>query len=324
MPPGRGRDSGGGRFDGVPEARRAPEPSMRISGAAVALQTCADAALAGARAARRAGPADLVAKEDPVLGHHAIVSAADYRSQRAILGVLGRAMPGVPVVCEETPEDAPARSAEAVRRQARQRRFVVDELDGSASFVAGHHEWAVSVACVDGVTHAAGAVCAPEVFGGALFYAGRGRGAFLRRGRRPPVRLRVKGLPPRESYVLTGPDSLLHRYPAHNALTTAIASECRTLNVVGSCALAMALVAAGCASLLFQPLQSVWDWAAGRLLVEEAGGVVLFYEMEGRRIVPVPRLQARHYDPRRRVVGLVAGECGLAREALERLAALMP
>ena len=294
---------------------------MGTRGSALALRTCTAAAVAGARAARRAGPADLVTKDDPVLGHHAVVSAADYRSQRAILGVLGRAMPDVPVICEETAEDAPVRSPSAIRRQAGQRRFIVDELDGSASFVAGHHEWSVSVACVDGLTHTAGAVCAPEVFSGALFHAERGGGAFLRKGRRPQVRLRVRRLRLREAYVLTGPDALLHRYPAHNSFVTAIASECRTLNVVGSCALALGLVAAGCASLLVQPLQSVWDWAAGRLLVEEAGGVVHFYEMEGRRIMPIRRLQARHYDPRHRAVGFVAGERELAQEALRRLAA---
>jgi myo-inositol-1(or 4)-monophosphatase len=295
---------------------------MRPSRPALALQACTDAALAGARAARRAGPADLATKDDPVLGHHAVVSAADYRSQKAILGVLGRTLPDVPVICEETAEGTPAPSGAGLRRLATQRRFVVDELDGSASFVCGHHEWSVSVACVDGLAHTAAAVCAPDIGGGLLFHAVRGGGAFLRKGRGAPVRLRVAKRPMPAAYVLTGPDTLLHRYPAHNRFATAIASECRTLNVVGSCALALGLVAAGTASLLVQPPQSVWDWAAGRLLVEEAGGVVLFYEMEGRRIVPVRRLQARHYDPRRRVVGLVAGERGLAREALERLAAV--
>lgn len=295
--------------------------SMRPPGSALALQACTDAALAGARAARRAGPADLVTKDDPVLGHHAVVSAADYRSQKAILGVLGRARPDVPVICEEAVEGAQAPSEAGLRRLAKRQRFIVDELDGSASFASGHHEWSVSVACVDGLTHTAAAVCAPDVGGGLLFRAQRGGGALVSRGRRAPVRLRVTRRPLRAAYVLTGPDTLLHRYPTHNALATAIASECRTLNVVGSCALAMGLVAAGTASLLVQPPQSVWDWAAGRLLVEEAGGAVLFYEMEGRRILPIRRLQARHYDPRRRVVGLVAGERALAREALERLAA---
>ena len=76
---------------------------MRSPGAALALQTSTDAAVAGARGARRAGPADLVAKDEPVLGHHAVVSAADFRSQKAILGVLGHAMPGVPVVCDGAP-----------------------------------------------------------------------------------------------------------------------------------------------------------------------------------------------------------------------------
>lgn len=284
------------------------------------LRACTEAAVAGARAAKLAGPTELVTKDDPVLGHHAVVSAADYGSQRAILDVLGRAMPKVPVVCEETAEGTWTDAK--LGRLATKRRFVVDELDGSASFVSGHHEWSVSVACVDGLAHTAGAVCAPDIQSGLLFHAARGGGAHLRRGQRPPVRLRVKRRPLREAYVLTGPDSLLRRYPAHNALTTSLASECRTLNVVGSCALAMALVAAGCASLLVQPLQSVWDWAAGRLLVEEAGGVVLFYEMDGARIVPVRTLQARHYDPRQRVVGLVAGERALAREALERLEGL--
>jgi myo-inositol-1(or 4)-monophosphatase len=287
---------------------------------ALELRACTEAAVAGARAAKHAGPRELVTKDDPVLGHHAIVSAADYGSQRAILGVLGRAMPGAPVVCEETVEGAAEWTDASLRRLARKRRFVVDELDGSASFVAGHHEWSVSVACVDGLAHTAGAVCAPDIQSGLLFHAVSGGGAFLRKGQRPPVRLRVAKLPLRAAYVLTGPDTLLRRYPAHNAVATGIASECRTMNVVGSCALALGLVAAGTASLLVQPPQSVWDWAAGRLLVEEAGGVVLFYEMQGRRIVPVPRLQMRHYDPRRRVVGLVAGERTLAREALERLA----
>lgn len=289
-------------------------------GSAVALRACVLAAVAGARAARRAGPAELATKDDPVLGHHAVVSAADYAAQGAILGVLGRAMPGVPVVCEEAVEGAAAWDDPALRRLARQRRFVVDELDGSASFAAGHHEWSVSVACVDGLAPLAGAVCAPDVRSGLLFHAARGGGAFLREDGRAAVRLRVAGLPLRAAYVLTGPDALLRRYPAHNAAVTALASECRTMNVVGSCALALALVAAGTASLLLQPPQSVWDWAAGRLLVEEAGGAVLFYEMEGRRIAPLRRLQARHYDPRRRVVGLVAGERRLAREALDRLA----
>ena len=49
---------------------------------------------------------------------------------------------------------------------------------------------------------------------------------------------------------------------------------------------------------------------------------MLFYETEGCRIAPVRRLQARHYDPRHRAVGFVAGERELAREALRRLVAV--
>ena len=64
---------------------------------AIVLRACVEASVAGARAAKLAGPKALATKDDPVLGHHAVVSAADYASQRAILAVLGRAVPKAPV-----------------------------------------------------------------------------------------------------------------------------------------------------------------------------------------------------------------------------------
>ena len=45
--------------------------------------------------------------------------------------------------------------------------------------------------------------------------------------------------------------------------------------MLGSCALHMCLVAAGCADAHFSQGISVWDIAAGYLVVQEAGGVIV-------------------------------------------------
>ena len=45
--------------------------------------------------------------------------------------------------------------------------------------------------------------------------------------------------------------------------------------MLGSCALHMCLVAAGCADAHFSQGISVWDIAAGYLMVQEAGGVIV-------------------------------------------------
>ena len=58
---------------------------------------------------------------------------------------------------------------------------------------------------------------------------------------------------------------------------------------------------------LVQPLHFPWDWAAGKVLVEEAGGKLIFYEMENGRIEPIDKLKPKHYNPDKRTVGFVAG-----------------
>jgi fructose-1,6-bisphosphatase/inositol monophosphatase family enzyme len=257
------------------------------------------------------------------MGHHAVVSGADYRSQRAVLEVLAAFRADSWVVCEEavTERVAGLRIGDdlPVTEFGRQGAFFVDELDGSSSFATGHYEWSVSVAYVDALVHRAAAVYAPAIGGGWLFQASRGQGAFLASQGTAPVPLRVSPARMRDAYVLVGPDMLLGRYPLHNRLAVVVADACRTMNASGSCALALGLVSAGRAQLLIQPPQCPWDWAAGRLLVEEAGGVVLFYELVGSRVVPVRKLEPRHYDPAARAVGLLAGDEELAREALALL-----
>jgi fructose-1,6-bisphosphatase/inositol monophosphatase family enzyme len=98
-----------------------------------------------------------------------------------------------------------------------------------------------------------------------------------------------------------------------------LADRARTVNVTGSCALGLGLVAAGRVDLLVQPPQWPWDWAAGTLLVEEAGGMVQFYEYDQSGSRFVNELVPAHFSPDRRALGLVAGDPGLVKIACELL-----
>ena len=283
------------------------------------LEICIRAALAGGRAVIGHRPRRIVRKQDAYVGHHAIVSSADHLSQAAIRKDITSVDPDAWLVFEETAEGRAGSAGRPWADLAHSGAFIVDELDGSSSFATGHHEWSVSVGYLHSLVHRAAAVFAPRVGGGTLFYAAHRNGAFAREARSRATRLRVAAARLRDAYVLFGPDNFLPDYPLHNRLVNLIAGAAQTVNSSGSCALAMALVAAGRANALVQPLQSPWDWAAGRLLVEEAGGAVLFYELSNGRVLPLQRLEVRHYDPAVRAVGFVAGPRDLAGEVLERL-----
>jgi fructose-1,6-bisphosphatase/inositol monophosphatase family enzyme len=286
------------------------------------LRICIDAAVSGAQAAVSASPTRIKEKHDPHVGHHAIVSAGDFRSQFAILKVLTNSCPESFLLMEEAVKDRQYQqrllASNTIDYLRTQGAFIVDELDGSSSWAAGHYEWSVSVGYVEGLIHVAGALFAPDVWGGALFFASRSGGAFLRKSNGS----KAIGVAPsklRSAYILIGPDMYLGKYPRHNKFLVSLANVARTVNCCGSCALAMGVVAAGRANAIVQPPQSPWDWAAGRVIIEEAGGVVLFYEVARTGIVPVDILQPAHYDPGTRKVGFVAGPRRLAREILDLL-----
>ena len=62
--------------------------------------------------------------------------------------------------------------------------------------------------------------------------------------------------------------------------------NCR-LRSLGSAALNMAMVASGCADVYYEWGIHCWDMAAGKLLIEEAGGVVT--NTEGRSTIIMTR-----------------------------------
>jgi myo-inositol-1(or 4)-monophosphatase len=195
-----------------------------------------------------------------------MVSDADRAAEEAIAELLRAERPDDGLVGEE--------GAEASGRSGR--RWVVDPLDGTTNFLYGIPHWAVSVALEDEGGPLAGVVLDP--WRDELFSAERGQGAeMVRGGSRPaPVRpLRVRDDAPLERALLaTGfaYDPALREAQAHALVH--ILPRVRDVRRAGAAALDLAWVAAGRLDGYWEHGLSDWDWAAGRLLVPEAGGAI--------------------------------------------------
>ena len=267
-------------------------------------------AIAGGRAISNYKPGMAEIKNDRDVGYHAIVTDADFRSQDAILKELNKYDQDSMLITEEHVKDRGFEKrlikTSALDKLKDSKVYIIDELDGTSSQGIGHPEWSTSVGYVDKMVHKTGAVFAPQINNGTLFFASRNGGAFIRTDSTQEIHVsRTAALS--DAYIIFGVDNFLKKYTVHNKLLIEVGDVARTTNSNGSCALALGYVAAGMSDALVQPLQFPWDWAAGKVLVEEAGGKLIFYEMENGKIEPIDKLKPKHYNPDKRTVGFVAG-----------------
>jgi myo-inositol-1(or 4)-monophosphatase len=195
-----------------------------------------------------------------------LVSDADREAERAIGELLSAERPADGLVAEE------GSRAEADSG----RRWVVDPLDGTVNFIYELPAWAVSVALEDADGVAAGVVHSPVL--GETFCAVRGGGAWIAESGRP---LRASGCDRLErAMVATG----FSYEPARRAQQAAVVARllplARDIRRAGAAALDLAWTAAGRLDAFYENGLKRWDWAAGHLMVQEAGGQIGWIEGE--------------------------------------------
>jgi myo-inositol-1(or 4)-monophosphatase len=198
-----------------------------------------------------------------------MVSDADRAAEEAIVALLRR----------ERPDDALVAEEGASASGGSGRRWVVDPLDGTTNFLYGIPQWAVSVAVEDEDGGLAGVVFAPVA--GELFRAERGGGAELN-GESIHVR---DGTPLERSLLATGFGYDAERRASQAQTLVGLLPHVRDIRRAGAAALDLAWVAAGRLDGYWERGLKDWDWAAGRLLVEEAGGAVAELPGEPRGLV---------------------------------------
>jgi myo-inositol-1(or 4)-monophosphatase len=204
---------------------------------------------------RRAGAdLDVAAKSsatDPV-------SDADRAGERLIVDRLRSARPDDGLLGEEQTD----------RRGTSGLRWLVDPLDGTVNFLYGRPTWSVSIACVDEDGPLVGVVHQPAL--DETFHAVRGGGAHL--DGRPLAVTEVGDLD--QALVATGfaYDPAVRADQGRDLAD--LLPRIRDVRRDGSAALDLAWCAAGRVDAYLEFGLDPWDWAAGSLLVREAGGRV--------------------------------------------------
>ncbi len=146
--------------------------------------------------------------------------------------------------------------------------FIVDPIDGTTNFVKDYHTSAISVALLKGKEVIAGIVYNPYL--DEAFSAIKGQGAF-RNGKK----ISVSSQPLSNALVLFGSSPYdKNLFPKTIEILSEYFYKALDIRRSGSAALDLCSVACGRAELYFELQTSPWDFAAGKLIVEEAGGVV--------------------------------------------------
>jgi 3'(2'), 5'-bisphosphate nucleotidase len=188
------------------------------------------------------------------------VTAADHAAEAVIVSGLRAATPDIPVIAEE--EVAGGRVTAPSREY-----WLVDPLDGTREFTAGHDEFAVNIGLIREARPCLGVVGVPAL--DALFGGIVGRGAWRwKGGRQHSIACRR---PPSEGLVV-----LASRYHANNQrLVEFLAGKpvARVVNFGSS--VKFCRLAEGAADLYPRFGRTMeWDTAAPQALLEAAGGTV--------------------------------------------------
>ena len=191
-------------------------------------------------------------------GHGNYVTNIDCKVQAFLEEKLLQLLPGSEFIGEEKENraltDAPT--------------WIVDPLDGTMNMIHDYRMSAVSIALCRNRKPVTGAVWQP--FTRELFYAEAGGGAFLNGN---PVR--VSKVPFRDALVAVGTAPYYEELEeAGIGLIHDFLRECADIRRSGSAALDLAYLACGRHEIFFEMRLKPWDYAAGSLIISEAGGLV--------------------------------------------------
>lgn len=215
-----------------------------------------------------------------------VVTECDVAVQDFLMTNIDRDWPGCTFLCEEN-NVLPANNPDV---------FVIDPIDGTTNFVKKFRECCISIGFVQNGTATTGVIHSP--IDGETWYASRGEGSWLDRGEGfKPERLHVSTPASFEGTVVsfglghttTGPSVDLGF-----SLTRELFCQNVSLRRAGSAALNLCYTARGTWDLMYDLALSPWDFAAGTVIVEEAGGITR--TLEGAPVNPLEKS------------GIVAGE----------------
>lgn len=214
-------------------------------------------------AARRAGAAicrdfrHLAGSDVQAKGKNDFVTRVDREAEAIIKNTIARNFPGHRILAEET----------GYSDQASEFLWVIDPLDGTTNFIQGIPHFAVSLALLKDGKVAFGLIYDPLLK--ECFHAGAEQGAFLNGA---PIAVSLTGKMSSAVGATGFPFKAPQLLEAYVGAFKTMMPRCQDMRRCGSAALDLAYTACGRYDFFWESHLLPWDFMAGKLIVEEAGG----------------------------------------------------
>jgi myo-inositol-1(or 4)-monophosphatase len=198
-------------------------------------------------------------------GPREIVTDADLASQASLQASLSARFPDYILISEEGRHDLDLSALVPT--------WIVDPVDGTTNYAQRIPTFCITIALRHQGETLLGVVHDP--LRRETFFAVKGKGAYLKTGRKAAVPIRVSLVAPLSAAVIATdwPRQLDLRHRVGEALVR-VTSRCRSARVMGTAALSLVYVAAGRLDGYYQLVLQAWDVAAAALILTEAGGTI--------------------------------------------------
>ena len=193
-----------------------------------------------------------------------VVTEGDFASEKILLRAIHNTFPEHSILAEES----------GIEYHNKKYLWAIDPLDGTINFEKGLDEWCISVALLINHRPCFGIVYHPH--SGKLFHAEKGKGAFCN-GTKLQVSNTNKVI---NAVGASDMSSKLMFRTTGFQLMTKMASHVRGIRIFGAGALHLCKVADGSLDFYFKNHVNIWDYAAGTILIREAGGKVKDFNLK--------------------------------------------
>jgi myo-inositol-1(or 4)-monophosphatase len=186
------------------------------------------------------------------------VTYVDHHSEKLIVDIILKNFPSHQILAEEGTQ----------KISQNDYRWIIDPLDGTKNFIQNLPIFSISIAMTKGGVPVVGVVYDP--IHDELFWAEKGRGAFCH-----DEKIKVSPKKYSQALIATGFPHRSKRYlPKYLLAFEEIFIKCSGMRRYGSAALDLCYTAMGKFEGFWELGLSIWDMAAGTLLIKEAGGLV--------------------------------------------------
>ena len=196
---------------------------------------------------------------------HDYVSYVDKGSEDLIVKALRELLPEAGFITEEG----------SAGHDHEQLLWVIDPLDGTTNFIHQYAPYAVSIALIKGGEILIGVVY--EIRADECFYAWQGGGAYMNG---IPIHVSTQQIEDALLCLQLPYNSEAYKPVAKHLIDT-FYGRCASILMNGSAAMSLCYVAAGRLDGYAEQYIGQWDYMAGALIVQEAGGQVTDYQGAG-------------------------------------------